>query len=250
MFWIIMIKHFFQTLNIILKSIYSVIKMSIETVRLSQKNQLTHQWVDQRIQSWSKEIIGYTKANWQVINPNNIAPKPGQPTIIMCNHASLYDIPFTYLAFPNETIRMLAKTELSKLPFFGKALKAAGIPFINRQNRQQAIEDLNRVRSMLAEDLVLWIAPEGTRSADGHLGPFKKGGFITAIQAQATIIPMIINGANKILPARSLSFSFHQKVDIIIGQPIDASEYALTQKDELMRLVRNTMKSMLDEDQA
>lgn len=243
-----MLKHFIQTIHIILKSVYSVVKMSIETVRLNQKNQLTHAWVDQRIQTWAHEIVGYTQAQWQVINPHQVAPKPGQPTIIMCNHASLYDIPLTYLAFPNQTIRMLAKQELSKIPFFGKAMKAAGIPFINRQNRQQAIEDLNRVRTMLANDLVLWIAPEGTRSADGHLGPFKKGGFITAIQAQATIIPMVINGANKILPARSLNFSYKQKVDIIIGQPIDASEYALQEKDSLMRIVRNTMQSMLDED--
>jgi 1-acyl-sn-glycerol-3-phosphate acyltransferase len=242
-----MIKHFFQTIQIILKSLYSVVKMSVETVCLSQKNQLTRAWVDQRIQDWSHEIIGFTKADWRVINPHQVAPQPGQPTIIMCNHASLYDIPFTYLAFPNETIRMLAKKELAELPFFGKAIKAAGMPLINRQNRAQAIEDLNRVRAMLAEDLVLWIAPEGTRSADGHLGHFKKGGFITAIQAQATIIPMIINGANKILPARSLKFSFHQKVDIIIGQPIDASEYSLEQKEELMRMVKNSMQSMLDE---
>jgi 1-acyl-sn-glycerol-3-phosphate acyltransferase len=243
-----MFKHFFQTIHIILKSVYSVVKMSIETVRLNQKNQLTPAWVDKRIQTWAHQIIGYTQAQWRVINPHQVAPIPGQPTIIMCNHASLYDIPLTYLAFPHQTIRMLAKKELSKIPFFGKAMKAAGIPFINRQNRQQAIEDLNHVRTMLAENLVLWIAPEGTRSADGHLGPFKKGGFITAIQAQATIIPMVINGANKILPARSLSFSFKQKVDIIIGQPIDASEYALQEKDELMRMVRNTMQSMLDED--
>jgi 1-acyl-sn-glycerol-3-phosphate acyltransferase len=57
----------------------------------------------------------------------------------------------------------------------------------------------------------------------------------------------VIRGANLILPARSLNFSLNQKVDIIIGQPVDASEYTLEQKDELINLVHNSMQSMLDE---
>jgi len=239
--------NIFQTINIIIKSLYSVLKISRDTISISQKNKLTRTWVNHRIYDWAKEIIGYTKANWRVINPNNIAPKHGQPTIIMCNHASLYDIPFTYLAFPNETIRMLAKKELQKIPFFGKTIELGGHLFIDRQNRQQAINNLNNMRKFLADDVVMWMAPEGTRSADGKLAPFKKGGFITAIQAQATIIPLVIRGANLILPARSLNFSLNQNVDIIDGQPVDASEYTLEQKNELINLVHNSMQSMLDQ---
>lgn len=239
--------NFAQTLWILMKSIVSVVRMSIDTIRISQQNKLTRAWVDQRIQRWCHEIIGYTKAKWTIINPYQVNPIHGQATLIMCNHASLYDIPFTYLAFPKECIRMLAKKELSTIPFFGKALKAAGFPFIDRQNRQKAIEDLNQVRALLADDVVMWIAPEGTRSASGKLGPFKKGGFITAIQAQAMIIPIVVQGANAILPARSFKLALHQKVEVKIGQPIDASEYNMEQKDELMRIVRNSMQSMLDE---
>lgn len=239
--------NIFQTINIIVKSLYSVLKISTDTIAIEKKNKLTRTWVNKRIYAWAKQIIGYTKANWRVINPNNIAPKPGQPTIIMCNHASLYDIPFTYLAFPNETIRMLAKKELKKIPFFGRTIELAGHLFIDRQNRQQAINNLNKMRKFLADDIVMWIAPEGTRSADGKLAPFKKGGFITAIQAQATIIPIVIRGANLILPARSLNFSLNQNVDIMIGQPVDASEYSLEQKNELINLVHNSMQSMLDQ---
>jgi 1-acyl-sn-glycerol-3-phosphate acyltransferase len=214
---------------------------------MDKKHQLSREWVNKKILKWAHQVIGYTKAKWQVINPHHVAPIHGQPTIIMCNHASLYDIPFTYLAFPNETIRMLAKKELKKIPFFGKTIELGGHLFIDRHNRQQAINNLNNMRKFLADDIVMWIAPEGTRSADGKLANFKKGGFITAIQAQATIIPIVIRGANSILPARSLNFSLHQKVDIIIGQPVDASEYTLEQKDELINLVHNSMQSMLDE---
>lgn len=240
--------NIFQTIIIILKSVYSVLVMSLKTIYHAWRGTLTQEWIDLYLHKWSEEIVSYTKAQWKVVNPNHVAPQSGQATIIMCNHSSLYDIPFTYLAFKGYRIRMLAKKELSKIPFFGQALIKAGFPIIDRHNRHQAIQDLNRVRELLAHDMVMWIAPEGTRSADGKLAKFKKGGFITAIQAQATIIPIVIKGANLILPARSLKFSLNQKVEIIIGQPIDASEYHLEQKEELMAIVHNSMDNMLNND--
>ena len=179
--------NIFQTISIIVKSVFSVFQLSIDTIKMDKKHQLSREWVNKKILKWAHQVIGYTKAKWQVINPHHVAPIHGQPTIIMCNHASLYDIPFTYLAFPNETIRMLAKKELKKIPFFGKTIELGGHLFIDRHNRQQAINNLNNMRKFLADDIVMWIAPEGTRSADGKLANFKKGGFITAIQAQATI---------------------------------------------------------------
>lgn len=238
--------NLFQTLQIILKSVYSTLKMSIEAIKLASQDKITREWVDQRVVQWVHEIISHVKAKWTVINPNHIEPIKGQATIIMCNHSSLYDIPFSYLAFPGHSIRMLAKKEMRKIPFMGKSMEAAGFPFVNRHNRAQAIQDMNQVRELLSDNVVMWMAPEGTRSADGRLRPFKKGGFITAIQAQATIIPLVIRGANQILPARTLNFSIGQQVDIIVGQPIDASEYHMEQKDELIRIVHHSMQSLLD----
>jgi 1-acyl-sn-glycerol-3-phosphate acyltransferase len=240
-------QHFFQTLYILIKSVYATAKMSLDAIMLGAKNKITQTWVDQRIQAWVKDLLDYTKVDLTVINPMNVQPIPGQATLLMCNHTSLYDIPLTYAAFPGLRIRMLAKKELRKVPLMGRSMEAAGFPFVDRHNRQQAIEDLNKVREMLSDGIVMWIAPEGTRSVTGHLGRFKKGGFITAIQAQAQIIPIVIKGANQILPARSFQLSLHQKVEVIVGQPIDASEYSMEQKDELIQIVHATMQSMLDE---
>lgn len=238
---------FFQTIKIIIQSVYSVVKLSVHTIYQGLKGTITRQSVDKSIQNWVKEILSYVKPKVRVLNPNGVAPQHGQPTLLMCNHASLYDIPLTYAAFPDVTIRMLAKKEMRKIPFMGKSMEVAGFPFIDRHNRQQAIQDMQKVREMLADDIVMWIAPEGTRSRDGRLAKFKKGGFITAIQAQAVIIPIAIRGAHLILPAKTLNFSLHQKVDVVIGNPIDASQYTLEQKDELIALVHGTMQSMLDE---
>jgi 1-acyl-sn-glycerol-3-phosphate acyltransferase len=241
-------QNVFQTLIIILKSLYATAKMSVDAIILGAKGKITPEWVDSRIQAWVKDLLSYIKVNLNIINPQQVKPVAGQATLIMCNHASLYDIPLSYAAFPDVRIRMLAKKELRKVPLMGKSMEAAGFPFIDRHNRQQAIQDLNTVREMLSDGIVMWIAPEGTRSATGHLGRFKKGGFITAIQAQAQIIPIVIKGANQILPARTFHLSLNQKVDVIVGQPIDASQYSLEQKDELIQLVQSTMQSMMDED--
>jgi len=239
--------NFLQTTNIICRSIFSVLDISIRSIIIAMQGKLNRQWVDNHIRLWTKKILSYVAVKVTVINPQNVMPIPGQATIIMCNHASLYDIPIIYAAFPNLSIRMLAKKEMKKIPFMGKSMQLAGFPFVDRKDRKQAIKDMDNMREIMADDFVMWIAPEGTRSRDGSLAKFKKGGFITAINAQAMIIPVIIKNANKILPAKTLKFSRNQEVFVKVGQPIDASQYAFEQKDELIALVHSTMKNMLDE---
>ena len=144
-------------------------------------------------------------------------------------------------------MRMLAKKELSKVPFLGRAMKAAEFPFVDRKNRRQAIKDLAYAKELMESGIVMWIAPEGTRSKDGKVAPFKKGGFITAIQSKATIIPMAIRGAHDILPARTYQLNINQQAEIHIGQAIDASQYTLENKNELMEKVHQEIKKLAGE---
>lgn len=202
---------------------------------------------NKRIQKWANQVLWITKVKTEVYNPHQTNPIEGQPTIIMCNHSSFFDIPLSIKAFPNHSIRMLAKKELSNIPLLGAAMKAAGYPFIDRKNKIQAVKDLAKVKALLAEGIVMWIAPEGTRSKDGHLGPFKKGGFITAIEMQAKIIPIAIRGANQILAAHTNELKLNQHASIHIGQAINASDYTLQNKDELIKRVRQTMSELLNE---
>lgn len=201
-------------------------------------------WVDKNIQIWTHRILNLVKVDCEVINPHGVKPIPGQPTIIMCNHASHFDIPLSFYAFPYQSIRMLAKKELSKIPIMGNGMKAADFPFIDRKNRHQAIKDLEIIDRLLRSGIVMWIAPEGTRSLDGQLKPFKKGGFITAINSKAVIIPIGIRGANKILPAKTLQINLNQHTEVHIGKPIDASDYTLETKDELIQKVHASIKQL------
>ncbi len=205
-------------------------------------------WVDAELARWSKRILRLVKVKYEVINPHQIEPKSGTPTIIMCNHSSLYDIPISFQIFPKHSIRMLAKKELSKIPIMGKGMTAAEFPFIDRTNRNQSIRDLEMVRELLKSGIVMWIFPEGTRAADGKLAAFKKGAFITAIETKATIIPVGIRGANEILPARTSQFNINQKAKIYVGKPIDASVYDITQRGELVDIVHGSILELVGED--
>ncbi|MBA2709077.1 MAG: 1-acyl-sn-glycerol-3-phosphate acyltransferase [Tatlockia sp.] len=204
-------------------------------------------WVDMTLDIWVNRVLNLVKVKCKVVNPYNIEPVPGHPTIIMCNHSSLYDIPLSFKAFPKHSIRMLAKKELSKIPIMGKGMTAAEFPFIDRKNKHQAIKDLEQVRHLLDSGIVMWIAPEGTRSKDGKLAKFKKGAFITAIAAKATIIPIGIRGAYDILPARTTQLNLNQTAEIHIGNPIDASEYSIENRDNLVKEVYESIRNLVEE---
>lgn len=201
-------------------------------------------WMDIHLQSWAKQFLDVIKVKTLVHNPHNTQMIEGQATIIMCNHSSAYDIPLSFQAFPKNSIRMLAKKELSHVPLFGQAMRYAEFPFIDRKNREQAIKDLTVAQKLMATGIMLWIAPEGTRSKSGQLNPFKKGAFITAIQAQATIIPIGIQGAHELLPTGTKKFNLNKTTKITIGTSISAAEYTLDNKEELMNRVYEQIKQL------
>ncbi len=235
-----------RTLWIIILSVFYTADTCGRAVLKQIFGKINRQWVDRRIHIYVNRILNLVGVKCKVFNPHNVEPQSGRATIIMCNHSSLYDIPVSFKAFPNHSIRMLAKKELSKIPIMGKGMQAAEFPFIDRKNRRQAIKDLEFVRQLPESGIVMWIAPEGTRSKDGKIAPFKKGGFITAIKAQAEIIPIGIRGAYNILPARTSQFNINQTAEIHIGEPIDASKYTLENKDELINKTFQTIKYLAE----
>lgn len=226
------------------KAVASTAKTTFRALMLSS-NKISD--FDAIIFQWINELISIYKIKPVVNNPHHVTIESGKRYIIMCNHASFLDIPLSYKAFDNISLRMLAKKELSKVPFFGKAMARSGFPFVNRQNRSQAIKDLEKAKQLMEQDnVVLWIAPEGTRSRTGKLQPFKKGGFITAIQSQAIIIPLAIKGAFEVSPYGSKHININQQVSLNIGTPIDASEYQLNQKEQLLQLTQKQMEQLLE----
>jgi 1-acyl-sn-glycerol-3-phosphate acyltransferase len=231
---------------IILSALYTV-NTTGQAALMQLIGRVNRSWVDKTLQIWARRVLQAVRVKVRIVNPYDVAPEPGVPTIIMCNHSSLYDIPLSFCAFPTHPIRMLAKKELSYIPIIKQGMNASEFPFIDRKNRHQAIKTLEKVKELLQKGIVLWIAPEGTRSKTGTLGPFKKGGFITAINAGATIIPIGIRGASTILPARTTQFNLDQTAEVHIGRPIDASQYTLDNKEALVQRVRQEMILLVGE---
>lgn len=235
-----------RTAWIISISAFNTALTLLRAIAKQMTGRLNRVWVDKTLQDWSNRLLSHVQVDCKVFNHHNVQPVPGRANIIMCNHSSLYDIPISFKAFPNHSIRMLAKKELSNIPLMGKGMTATEFPFIDRKNRVQAIKDLESMRQLMQSGIVMWIFPEGTRSRDGKLKAFKKGAFISAIQSKALIIPIGIKNAYKILPARTTEFDLKQTAEIHIGLPIDAADYSFETKEQLVERVHHAIEMLME----
>lgn len=237
----------FCSLWILFRCYWSSFKTIFVVMYLSRFNK--HAAIDQALVNWSQDLLKILKVNYRVHNPYQVDLKQqGNKYILMSNHASLFDIPLIFVAIPGR-IRMLAKKELFRIPLFGQAMKAAGFPAVDRNNTAQAIKDLDALKlQMIHEGIVPWIAPEGTRSRDGSLQAFKTGGFMLALQTEATIIPVAIRGASKILPPDTMNFNLGETIEIHIEEPIDASQFTIQTRKQLLAAVRKKIQSGLGEE--
>ena len=200
--------------------------------------------VDSIARTWSKQLLDLVEATVEVDGDFEARVKPGKPLIVMCNHSSLYDIPVSFLAIPG-SMRMLTKKELFRIPVFSAAMRKGEFVSIDRNDREQAARDLQLAQSRMEDGLILWVAPEGTRSHDGKLGRFKGGGIRLAIQTGATIVPIAIKDSHAIQPGKHVGAVLGRTVHVKIGPGIDATDYATNQRNDLATEVRNTMLAML-----
>lgn len=236
----------FKTAWIFIRCAYYMAIICLYTIAMGSVGRFTREKADAILAWWANKMLKVLHLTVILKNPHQINFKDGRRYLLMSNHTSLFDIPITY-AVLHETIRMVAKIELTRIPIFGRALKMGEVPIVDRYNRKAAIESLNETQKLLNSGVIIWIAPEGTRSKTGKLLPFKKGGFIMGIQAQAFIVPIVIEGAHKILPKHTWQFNTHGQVTVNLCRPIDASQYTLENKQELIDAVRAEMLNFLEE---
>ena len=164
------------------------------------------------------------------------------------NHASNVEPPILFVSlrdlFPR--LRILYKAELRKLPVLTSAFDLAGFVPLERANRDQSLPAIERAAQALREGNSFLIFPEGTRSRTGELLPFKKGGFILAIKAQAPVVPVAISGARAAM--RKGSPIIHPvTVRVRFGEPIETAGLVIEDRDQLMTAVRPKVEAMLRE---
>lgn len=129
-------------------------------------------------------------------------PKEGG-AIVMSNHQSMMDVLVMLIVMPRY-YRFIAKKELQLIPFVGLAMMVQRHYFIKRLNAREAISIMNRVKEDAASGIPIMMYPEGTRSEDGKLGEFKRGGFQMAVEKGLPVIPCTVIGARQVLPKKKL----------------------------------------------
>jgi len=235
-----------QTIAIVLRSVAVTLAITIPTVVEVYLRSYQRSVGDERLRWWSARLLSFVDLRVRVIDGHNASLPADRPVILMSNHSSLYDIPILFTALPG-SIRMLTKKELFRVPIWGRGLAAGEFVSIDRKDREQAIRDLAVARDKMADGIVLWVAPEGTRSRDGRLGPFKKGGFMLALETGAMIVPIGIRGSRDVLPAKSLQFELGRAVEVQVGKPIDAAAYRYGDRDELMAEVDRRIRELISQ---
>jgi 1-acyl-sn-glycerol-3-phosphate acyltransferase len=188
-------------------------------------------------QWWGRGILRISGVRVHVVGQEHL--DKGRSFILMPNHQSHFDIP-VLLGCLDTQFRWLAKAELFKIPIFGRAMRGCGYISIDRSNRKAAFASIRQAAHAIHGKASVLIFPEGTRSPDGKLLPFKKGGFVLAVDSGVPILPIGIYGTGRILPKKHLLLD-PGPVVLWIGAPIDTTGYRRETKDALMDEARRAL---------
>jgi 1-acyl-sn-glycerol-3-phosphate acyltransferase len=188
---------------------------------------------------WAKTLLYISRIRVEVIGMENVSTE--KPQIFMANHQGDFDI-LIFLAHIPVDFLWTVKKELFRVPVFGRALRKAGYIEIDRQNHENAMKGLEETEVEISKGISIATFPEGTRSEDGRILPFKQGMFYLAIQTGVPIVPVTIIGSNKILPKGSLKVS-PGKIIMAIDKPVEAGNYTIESRNALIKKVQKIISA-------
>lgn len=173
---------------------------------------------------------------------------PSRPAIYVCNHASLADVWIGIHLAPVGTAG-IANTGVAKVPFFGQAWLLSGHCLVDRGNTQAAVDSMSRLAAFLRPNrLSTWLYPEGKRSLDGRLLPFKKGFYHMAIALGYPVVPVVVSGTHRVFPKGSMKI-LGGPVHVRVLEPLDTRGWAERSAESVADEVRAIMAAALPEDQ-
>jgi len=203
------------------------------TCPFDRKGKVVHHYA----RLWGKTALLANRVNVKVEGMENLDRKG--PYIFMSNHQGIYDI-FVLLGYLPFQFKWLVKKELFSIPFFGWTMSAAGYISLDRGGSRKTVEAMEEASQMIKQGMSVVIFPEGSRSPDGSIQPFKKGGFTLAIKSKAPIVPIAISGSREIMPKDRLTAS-PGMIRIKIGDPIETEGLSLKDRGLLMEKVNQTI---------
>lgn len=219
-----------------MKTIWVIINLIIWTVILAGGGLILSifEWkgriLGQVAHIWSKIILTVAGVKYSVKGLDNLDSK--QNYVFAGNHESPFDIPLAFAGIEHHLIS-ISKIEYKWIPIFGWAMQAAKHIFIDRHNHAKALESLKKAAlSIKKNPRSILLFPEGTRSTDGKIHKFKKGGLLLAIETQLPIVPMALCGTSDVAVkgAKTLKSAF---VELHIGKPIETKGMTYDDRDIL-----------------
>jgi len=167
----------------------------------------------------------------------------GRAVVFCANHQSNVDPPVLFQSL-HPRLHILYKAGLRKIPVLGRALEAGGFVAVHRDNREQAFASIEVAAASIRSGNSFLIFPEGTRSRTDDLLPFKKGGFVMAILAQAPIVPVAISGGREAMQRGSWIVR-PVRVTVRIGEPIETAGLGFGDRDRVIAEARTRIETML-----
>ena len=179
------------------------------------------------------EVHGLDQVDWS------------RPHVVVANHQSMIDVCALFRALP-VPVRFVLKQELAKVPFVGWYARAMGMVFIERASARSSARRLHAAVGIVRGGASVCAFPEGTRSRDGEVGPFKGGAFQLAIEAGASVVPVAIEGSGRVLPAAGFRVR-PGRIVVRVGQPLPAQGLALHDRSVLGQQARAAVAALLAE---
>jgi 1-acyl-sn-glycerol-3-phosphate acyltransferase len=168
---------------------------------------------------------------------------PDRAVVFCANHQSNVDPPVLFDVL-HPQVHILYKAELNAIPILTHAFRVGGFIPVDRRNKEAAMRSIEAGAESLRSGNSFLIFPEGTRSRTAELLPFKKGGFIMAIKAQAPIVPVAVQGGRSAMRKGSMIVR-PATVSVRIGEPIETSGLQVGQRDALIAQVRARIEALL-----
>lgn len=200
----------------------------------------THFWGYYPAHIWSKMVCAIMLVRVRVVGRENIDPDTSY--IFVANHQGAFDI-WTIYGFLNHNFKWLMKKSLEKIFLVGYACKRSGHVMVDDSSRRGIQETIQNSESILKGGMSLVIFPEGSRSWDGKMGPFKRGAFMLASEFRLPVVPMTIDGSFKAMPR----FTYRVTpctITLTIHQPIYPGENGFNTR-QLMSECREAIESSL-----
>jgi 1-acyl-sn-glycerol-3-phosphate acyltransferase len=163
-------------------------------------------------------------------------------SVFVSNHVSNIDPAALFMVLPR--IAVILKRELRRIPLLGYVMGLGGFIYVNRQDRDSRRRTVEAAVATLRSGISLLIFPEGTRSLDGRLLPFRPGPFTIAIEARAPLVPITVHGTRELMPKGKASIR-PGKITLMFHPPVTTAGMTAADRGPLMQRVRDTMNAAL-----